>query len=133
VSARRASAAIVGAALDTIEGYALSPEIREDYSVSCDGERFVESMRHPRRYSDERPDPARRPHEIQTPLHIIAGRRDRVVPLANAEFLDARLPNSRVEIVYAGHFVWEKAADEYGSTVSDWVTGGYRTAAGTAR
>ena len=32
----------------------------------------------------------------------------------------------------AGHFVWEEAAGEYGSIVSDWVMGGYRDAAGAA-
>ena len=40
--------------------------------------------------------------------------------------------NSRLAIVDAGHFVWEEAAGEYASIVSDWVMGGYRDAAGTA-
>jgi pimeloyl-ACP methyl ester carboxylesterase len=30
---------------------------------------------------------------------IINGRNDRVVPLTNAEFLDERLPNSRVVVI----------------------------------
>jgi pimeloyl-ACP methyl ester carboxylesterase len=54
---------------------------------------------------------------------IIAGSRDRVVPLSNAQFLDDRLPNSRLAIVDAGHFVWEEAPTEYASTVIDWITG----------
>jgi hypothetical protein len=33
---------------------------------------------------------AQRMPEVETPVQIIAGRRDRVVPLANAEFLDDR-------------------------------------------
>lgn len=33
--------------------------------------------------------------EIQTPVLIVAGLRDAVVPLTNAEFLAARLPHSR--------------------------------------
>ena len=121
--------AIVGAALDTIHGYALPPEIREDYLASYDGDRFVESMRYVRRYPDELPELAECLPEIETPVRIIAGRRDRVVPLANAEFLDERLPNSRLAVVDAGHFVWEEEAGEYGSLVSDWATGGYRDAA----
>ena len=52
------------------------------------------------------------PH-ITTPVTIINGRHDRVVPVANAEFLDERLPNSRVVLVDAGHFVWEEAPAEY--------------------
>ena len=121
--------AVVGAALDTIAGYDLPPEIRDDYLESYEGDRFVESMRYARSYPDELPDLARRLADIETPVLIISGRRDRVVPLANAEFLDARLPNSRHAIVDAGHFVWEEAADEYASMVLDWATGGYRTAA----
>jgi hypothetical protein len=36
--------------IDTIEGHALPPEIREDYLESYDGDRFVESMRNVRAY-----------------------------------------------------------------------------------
>ncbi len=54
-------------------------------------------------------------------MQIIAGGRDRVVPLANAEFLDERLPHSTLMIVDAGHFVWEEAPDEYASIVAEWV------------
>jgi pimeloyl-ACP methyl ester carboxylesterase len=55
--------------------------------------------------------------EIARPVTIVNGRHDRVVPLANAEFLDARLPRSRLEIIDAGHFVWEEATAEYASIV----------------
>jgi pimeloyl-ACP methyl ester carboxylesterase len=123
--------AIVGAALDTIEGHPLPPEIREDYLASYAGDRFVESMRYVRSYPEELPNLAQRLPEIETPVTIIAGRRDRAVPLVNAEFLDERLPNSRLVIVDAGHFVWEEAAGEYASIIADWVTGGYRTVAET--
>jgi pimeloyl-ACP methyl ester carboxylesterase len=121
--------AIVGAALDTIAGYALPADVREDYLASYDGDRFVESMRYVRSDPDDLPALAELLPEIRTPVQIIAGRRDRVVPLANAEFLHARLPDSRLAVVDAGHFVWEEAAAEYGSLVADWATGGYRTAA----
>ena len=43
--------------------------------------------------------------QISPPVTVINGRDDRVVPLANAEFLYERLPISRVVIVDAGHFV----------------------------
>ena len=45
------------------------------------------------------------------------------MPLANAEFLDERLPNSRLEIIDAGHFVWEEAPAEYAAIVLDAVAG----------
>jgi pimeloyl-ACP methyl ester carboxylesterase len=125
--------ATVDAALDTIEGYAIPPVIREDYRSSYEGDRFVESMRYVRSYPDELPILARRLPQIETPILIIAGRRDTAVPLANAEFLAARLPRSRLVIVEAGHFVWEEAADDYASLIADWVSGGFRETAGLAR
>ena len=52
------------------------------------------------------------------------GRNDRVVPLANAEFLDERLLNSRVVVIDGGHFIWEEAPDQYGSAVLESLTRG---------
>ena len=61
--------------------------------------------------------------QITTPVTIINGRHDRVVPLANAEFLHERLPNSRLAIIDAGHFVWEEAPTEYASIILDSIAG----------
>jgi pimeloyl-ACP methyl ester carboxylesterase len=47
-----------------------------------------------------------------------------VVPTSNVEFLDKRLPNSRVVLIDAGHFVWEEAPAEYASAVLDSITEG---------
>ena len=113
--------AIVAAALDTIEGDEVQAEVREDYLESYDGDRFVESMRYARTYPTELPKLAARLPEIETPVQIIAGGRDRVVPLVNAEFLAERLPHSALTMVDAGHFVWEEAPGEYASIVTDWV------------
>jgi pimeloyl-ACP methyl ester carboxylesterase len=60
--------------------------------------------------------------QITTPVTIITGRHDRDVPLANAEFLDQRLPASRLEILDAGHFVWEEAPEEYSAIILDTIT-----------
>ncbi len=120
--------AIVGVALDTIEGYEMPSEIREDYLDCYDGDRFVESMRYARAYPDQLPELAGLLPAIETPVHVVTGRRDRVVPLANAEFLVANLPNCRLTILDSGHFVWEEAARDYESIVLDWATGGYREA-----
>ena len=59
------------------------------------------------------------------PVTIINGRRDRVVPLANAEFLDQRLPTSRLVIIDAGHFVWEEEPAKYASAVLGSITGNW--------
>jgi len=114
--------AIVGAALDTIPG-GVPDDIRADYLVCYDGDRFAESMRYVRRYPEELPVLAELLPQIATSVTIINGRRDRVVPLANAEFLDERLHNSRLVIVDAGHFIWEEAPAEYASIILESITG----------
>ena len=114
--------AIVGAAVDTIAG-GVPDDIRGDYLDSYDGDRFAESMRYVRRYPEELPVLAGLLPQIAAPVTIINGRHDRVVPLANAEFLDERLPNSRLAIIDAGHFVWEEAPAEYASIILDSIAG----------
>jgi pimeloyl-ACP methyl ester carboxylesterase len=111
---------IVGTAMDTIAG-GVADDIRADYLACYQGDRFVESMSYVRRYPEELPALAELLPEIATPVTIINGRHDRVVPLANAEFLDERLPNSRLAIIDAGHFVWEEAPVEYASIILDSI------------
>jgi pimeloyl-ACP methyl ester carboxylesterase len=113
--------AFVNAAVDTIAG-GIPDEIRADYLASYDGDRFVESMRYVRAYPAQLPLLAELLPEIQTPVTIVNGRFDRVVPLSNAEYLDQRLPNSRLEIIDAGHFVWEEAPDEYAAIILDAIS-----------
>ena len=115
---------IVGATLDTIDG-GIPDGIRADYLACYDGDRFAESMRYARSYPEELPVLAGLLPQITTPVTIINGRHDRVVPLANAEFLDQRLPASRLVIIDAGHFAWEEAPAEYASTVLDSITGNW--------
>src|SRR5262245_28775491 len=115
--------AIVNAAIDANAG-GVPDEIRADYLDCYDGDRFVESMRYVRRYPEELPVLAELLPQIATPVTIINGRHDRVVPLANAEFLDERLPNSRVVIIDAGHFVWEEEPSEYAAAVLDSISAG---------
>jgi pimeloyl-ACP methyl ester carboxylesterase len=81
-------------------------------------------MRYVRRYPKELPALAELLPEIATPVTIINGRNDPVVPLANAEFLDERLPDSRVAIIDGGHFIWEEAPAEYAAIVLDSIAGG---------
>jgi pimeloyl-ACP methyl ester carboxylesterase len=114
--------AIVNTSIDTIAG-GIPDDIRADYLACYDGDRFAESMRYVRRYPEELPELAELLPQIDMPVTIINGRHDRVVPVANAEFLDERLPNSRVVLIDAGHFVWEEAPTEYASIILDSITG----------
>jgi pimeloyl-ACP methyl ester carboxylesterase len=110
--------AIVGAAVDTIAG-GVPDDIRADYLGCYDGDRFAESMRYVRRYPEQLPELAELLPQIATPVTLINGRHDPVVPLANVEYLDERLPSSRLVIIDAGHFVWEEAPAEYSAAILD--------------
>jgi pimeloyl-ACP methyl ester carboxylesterase len=123
---------IVAAALSGIEGYAIPDSVREDYLSSYDGDRFVESMRYVRNYPTELPILRDLLPQIQTPVQIIAGKRDPAVPPVNAEYLHERLPQSKLDLIAAGHFLWEDAADEYAALVTSWWNSGYASAAYSA-
>jgi pimeloyl-ACP methyl ester carboxylesterase len=120
---------IVVGALAGIERHVLPDPIREDYLSSYEGDRMVESMRYARAYPAELPVLRDLLPQIQTPVQIIAGRRDAAVPPVNAEFLHGRLPHSRLDLVDAAHFTWEDAADDYAALVTSWWNGGYTTTA----
>ena len=116
---------IVAGALADIQRHALPDFIREDYLSSYEGDRMVESMRYVRTYPAELPVLRDLLPQIQIPVQIIAGRQDLAVPPVNAEFLHQRLPHSQLDIIDAGHFTWEDAADEYAVLVTTWWGGGY--------
>lgn len=119
---------IVAGALSGLERYTLPDATREDYLSAYEGDRFVESMRFVRTYPTQLPVLADLLPDIRTPVQIIAGGLDWAVPPANAEFLHERLPHSKLDIIDAGHFTWEDAADVYATLVTDWWHGGYTKA-----
>jgi pimeloyl-ACP methyl ester carboxylesterase len=114
--------AVVDAAVGTIPG-GIPDEIHADYRDCYAGDRFAESMRYVRTYPEELPELAELLPRIGVPVTLINGSHDRVVPLANEEFLDARLPTSRLVVLDAGHFVWEEAPAEYAAAILDSITG----------
>jgi pimeloyl-ACP methyl ester carboxylesterase len=116
---------IVASSLTGIERYELPDSVREDYLSSYEGDPFVESMRYVRTYPAELPALRDLLPQVQTPVQIIAGGRDRAVPPVNAEFLHQRLPHSKLDIIDAGHFTWEDGADDYASLVMTWWSGAY--------
>jgi pimeloyl-ACP methyl ester carboxylesterase len=122
---------IVEAALSTLEHYKPTQTAREDYIASFEGDRFAESMRYVRAYPRELPILRDLLPTIQTPVIIINGARDAVVPPVNAEFIHARLPKSKLDIIDAGHFIWEDTAETYAALVTSWWDGGYERAGRT--
>ncbi|MFE0515543.1 alpha/beta fold hydrolase [Streptomyces sp. NPDC058964] len=111
---------IVTIALDKIQGYQLPQIVRDDYLAPYVGQRIVDQMAYVRAFPAELPLLRELLPGIETPVQIIAGRRDRVVPVANAEYLHERLPNSTLDILDVGHFAWEEGADDYARIVTDW-------------
>ena len=116
---------IVAAALAGITRYPLPDPVREDYLSCYQGDRFAESVRYVRAYPAELPVLADLLPQIGTPVQIIAGARDMVVPPINAKFLHQRLRRSKLDILETGHFTWEDAAAEYAALVTSWWAGGY--------
>jgi pimeloyl-ACP methyl ester carboxylesterase len=112
---------IVAGALDGIERHTLPEAVREDYLSSYAGDRFAESMAYVRNYPSDLPVLAERLGDIRTPVQIIAGRRDALVPPSNAEFLHERLPESKLDVLETGHFTWEDGADQYLQLTRAWI------------
>jgi pimeloyl-ACP methyl ester carboxylesterase len=112
---------VVAGALEGIERHTLPEAVREDYLTSYAGERFAESAAYVRSYPSDLPVLAERLGDIRTPVHIIAGRPDPLVPPSNAEFLHARLADSKLDILDTGHFAWEEGADEYLELTRSWI------------
>ena len=100
--------------------------ILQDYKSSSSGQRWNEAAEFVRAYRQDLPILAGLLPSIPTSTLVISGESDPIVPPANGQFLADRLPHCRAEIVNAGHFVWEDAADHYADLVSAWISGGYK-------
>jgi pimeloyl-ACP methyl ester carboxylesterase len=119
------SRVIVSGALSGLERYQLPESVREDYLSAYDGDRFVEAANYVRAYPTELPILGQLLPQIETPVQIIGGLWDWAVPPSNHRYLDQRLPHSKLDIIDAGHFTWEDAADRYAELVTSWWAGGY--------
>lgn len=124
---------IVANALALMESHQLSDTAREDYLESYAGTRFAESARYVRSYPSELAALRDELPEIRTPVQIISGKRDQLVPPSNAEYLHEHLLNSELALLDTNHFAWEDGAEEWGSIALDWILGGYRLAGNQAR
>jgi pimeloyl-ACP methyl ester carboxylesterase len=98
----------------------------EDYRRSYAGDRFVKSMAYVRTYPTSLPALRALLPTIETPVLVVYGRRDPMVPPEHGELLGRVLPHVRVVSLDAGHFAWQDRAAEYGAAVRRWIDGGYR-------
>jgi pimeloyl-ACP methyl ester carboxylesterase len=117
---------ILGPTYDAMAGGPPPPDVRDDYLESYAGDRFVESARYVRTYPTELPKLAEKLPGIETPVQIVCGRDDPLVPMANQDFLHERLPNNRMDLLPAGHFAWEEVPSLYGDVLARWLSVAYR-------
>jgi pimeloyl-ACP methyl ester carboxylesterase len=116
---------ILGPVYDATPGGPPPADVRDDYLASYAGDRFVESARYVRTYPTELPKLADQLATIETPVQIVCGRDDPLVPTPNQDFLHDRLPNSRMDLLPAEHFAWEEVPDLYCDVLVKWLSGGY--------
>ena len=125
-------AAIDGA--DAISGYLsqaaqITPAaIIEDFRHASADRRFEDAVQYVRGYNEDLPLLEQRLRQIQTPVLVIAGKNDPIVPPANNQFLADRLPHNRLSLLDAGHRAWEEATENYSRQIMSWFGGEYRVA-----
>ena len=101
------------------------PAVLEDYRLSSAGRRFEDATNFVRAYTRDLPRLKELLPRIGTPVLIIAGKNDAIVPPANGQLLADRIPHSRHILLEGGHLIWEDAPEEYAANIASWLGGGY--------
>jgi len=115
---------VIGGFLSSIRGYAVPPFVRDDYLASYEGDRLTRSAALVRAYPKDLAALAPRLASIEVPVAIVVGRNDPYGLARDAALLRERLPHARLDVLEAGHCVWEERAPEFQSIVTQWVSGG---------
>ena len=116
---------VIGGFLKSIRGYTVPPFVRDDYFASYEGDRLTRSAALVRAYPKDLAALAPRLASIDVPVSIVVGRNDPYGLARDAALLRERLPHARLDILEAGHCVWEERAPEFESMVTQWVSGGF--------
>ena len=103
------------------------PAVLEDYRLSSAGRRFEDATNFVRAYTRDLPRLKELLPSISTPVLIIAGRHDPIVPPPNGQLLADHIPHSRYILLEGGHLIWEDAPEEYAANIASWLTSGYRS------
>ena len=112
--------------LGSIRGYAVPRFVREDYLASYEGDRLTRSAALVRAYPKDLAALAPRLASITIPVAIVVGRNDPYGLAQDAEILRERLPHARLDVLEAGHCIWEERAPEFESIITHWIRGGYQ-------
>jgi pimeloyl-ACP methyl ester carboxylesterase len=117
---------VVDGFLASIRGYAVPGFVRNDYLASYEGDRLSQSAALVRAYPKDLATLAPHLASINVPVAIVIGRNDPYGLARDAALLRERLPNARLDVLEAGHCVWEERAPEFESIVTQWVSGGFQ-------
>lgn len=101
--------------------------VLDDYRASSAGDRFEKATAYVRAYQSDLPALKPLLADIRTPVLVLAGKDDPVVPPPNGELLVKGLPHCRQTLLAAGHFAWEDQAGAYADELVSWILGGYRS------
>jgi pimeloyl-ACP methyl ester carboxylesterase len=119
------AAEVIVGFLASIRGYAVPPFVRDDYLASYAGDRLTRSAALVRAYPKDLAALAPRLASIEVPVAIVVGRNDPYGLARDATLLRERLPHARLDVLEAGHCVWEERAAEFEAIVTQWVRGGF--------
>jgi pimeloyl-ACP methyl ester carboxylesterase len=117
---------VIGGFLGSIRGYTVPSFVRDDYLASYEGDRLTRSAALVRAYPNDLTALAPRLASIEVPVSIVVGRNDPYGLARDAALLRERLPHARLDVLEAGHCVWEERAPEFESIVTQWVSGGFK-------
>ncbi len=101
--------------------------VLEDYRLSSAGRRFAKAAAFVQAYPRDLPRLKALLPSIETPVLVLAGRHDPIVPPSNGELLAKHLPHCRHQLLEGGHLIWEDAAAAYAEQLGEWLRGGYRS------
>ena len=87
--------------------------VLEDYRLASAGRRFEDAANYVRSYPHDLPRLEPMLAKIETPVLVIVGRNDPIVPPENGKFIAARLPRNRYVELDGGHLIWEDASEDY--------------------
>jgi pimeloyl-ACP methyl ester carboxylesterase len=118
---------VIGGFLGSIRGYAVPQFVRDDYLASYEGDRLTRSAALVRAYPKDLATLAPRLPSIKVPTSIVVGRNDPYGLARDAALLREKLPHARLDVLEAGHCVWEERAPEFESIITQWVSGGSRS------
>jgi pimeloyl-ACP methyl ester carboxylesterase len=101
--------------------------VLEDYRLSSTGRRFEDATNFVRAYSRDLPRLKELLPTIETPVLIIAGKHDPIVPPPNGQLLADHIPHNRYLLLEGWHLIWKDAPEEYAATIVSWLKGEYRS------